>query len=292
MCRHVGIALMAAVCLASATHAAAPAPAARPQAELDVVVETSLPATPERRKAYLETMLAYARSCLAGLVPATPHDASQTPPPGSTRYRLFIDHDGRVDVDAMSSPAEMVGGAAEGARQFINRQHGVFHIRLGRWDGAAYPTVDRWSSRFRTQHYLPMPADASLEERAQYHRAALNLATPESVKGAILRRLLPIDLARTSGDPGLAQQVTLAVKNRSLWPLKHLDVTVVWCVSAKDRRYRYLAEASFDGRLAPGNQTELRTVGRRDPSIFGWEYTLPVQIDARPVFIPEAVEPK
>jgi len=268
------------------------APAAAPQAELDIVVETGLLTPAEHREAYLKTMLEYARGCLAGLVPAEPHHAGSPRPPGAARYRLFIEHRGKVEVDALASRAELLGETKEEARKWITRQKGEIRFRLGRWDGTAYPTVDQWTSAFQTEHFLPMPADASLQERGQYRRVARNLATPEGVKSGILHHLLPIALAETSGDPGSPQRFTLAVTNRSRWPLKHLDVTVSWSAEGKDRRYRYLGEASYEGLLKPGGRAELKGVAERDPSLFAWEYSLPPQIEARPVFVPIGVAPR
>jgi hypothetical protein len=279
-------AAVAILCAAGAARAEAPAPAS-PKAELDVVVETGLLTPAEHRQSYLETMLEYARECLGGLVPKEPHPAGSSPPPGAARYRLFIEHRGKVEVDAMAAPAELVGQKGDDARQWITRQKGQIRFRLGRWDGTAYPTVDQWSSTFQTEHFLPMPADASIDERVQYQRVARNLATPEGVKSGILNHLLPIKLAETSGSPGSPQDVTLSVTNRSRWALRALDVTITWCVPGKDRRYRYLGEVSYTGRLEPGAQTELKGVAERHPSIFAWEYSLPPQIEARPVFVPE-----
>jgi hypothetical protein len=232
-------------------------------------------------------MLEYARQCLGGLVPAESHPAGKPPPPGAARYRLFVEHRGKVEVDAMAAPADLVGEAAgEEARQWITRQKGHFRFRLGRWDGTAYPTVDQWTSTFATEHFLPMPEDASVEERVQYRRVARNLATPDGVRSGILDHLLPIELAEATGNPGSKQDFTLSVTNRSRWALKHLDVSVTWCAEENDARHRYQGRATFDGTLKPGARMELKGTAEPDPSIFAWEYTLPTQIDARPLFVP------
>ena len=276
-------AAMAVACVAGAARGEAPSPTA----EVDVVVDTGLLTPAEHRQSYLETMLTYARQCLGGLVPKEPHPVDTSPAPGASRHRLFIEHRGKVEVDAMAAPADLVGEAAgEDARQWITRQKGVFRFRLGRWDGTGYPTVDQWTSTFATEHFLPMPADASIDERAQYQRVARNLATPEGVKSGILDHLLPIELAGTTGNPGATQTFTLAVTNRSRWAIKHLDVSVTWCAGENDARHRYQGKATFDGALKPGARTELKGTAEPDPSIFAWEYTLPTQIDARPVFVP------
>jgi len=264
---------------------ASAAPAA-PAAEVDVVVDTGLLTPPDHRQSYLESMRAYARECLGGLVPPEPHPAGTPPRAGAARYRLFVEHRGKVEVDAVAAPAELVGENQGEARQWITRQKGTIRFRLGRWDGSGYPTVDQWSSTFQTEHFLPMPADASVEERAQYQRAARNLATPEGVKSGILDRLLPVKLAKTAGKPGSPQAMTLAVTNRSRWTLTHLDIAVTWCAVGEKDRHRYQGEVTFDGRLEPGAQVELKGVAEPAPSIFGWEYTLPTQIEARPVFEP------
>jgi hypothetical protein len=278
--------IVAAILCAARSSSGEAAPAATPQAELDVVVETGLLTPAEHRDAYLETMLEYARQCLGGLVPKEPHPAGSSPAAGAARYRLFIEHRGKVEVDAMAAPAELVGQTGEDARQWITRQKGEMRFRLGRWDGTAYPTVDQWSSTFQTEHFLPMPADASLDERAQYQRVARNLATPEGVKSGILNHLLPIQLAGTSGKPGSPQDFTLSVANRSRWALRTLNVTITWSAPGKDRRYRYTGEVSYKGRLEPGARMELKGVAEHDPSMFAWEYSLPPQIEARPVFAP------
>jgi hypothetical protein len=283
----MALALAAAGLASRAAGGAVPSTAA-PRAEVDVVVETGLLTTPEHRKEYLATMLEYARGCLAGLVPPKGHDPATEPPPGAARYRLFIEHRGKVEVGA-AGPAELRGDlAGEAALQWITRQEGVFRFRLARWDGAAYPTVDQWSSTYRTEHFLPMPADASPDDQAQYRRIALELATPEAVKGGILRRLVPVTLADSSGTPGSAQKFTLRVRNASRWPIARVGVTAVWCVKDEEggKQYRYLAEASHDGRIEPGGQVDLKGMAERDPSPFAWEYAQPTQIDVRPVFAP------
>jgi len=265
--------------------AAAPA-AAEPAPELDVVVETNLRETAEHRKAYLETMLELARGALGGLVCPRMRDPATPPTDGAARYRLFIRYQGTVEVQQNASPAKTVGHAPAGVWKLVARQKGKFIFRLAKWTGARYPTLDHWSSESATSHVLPVPANVTTDDMVYIRNEALLTAMPEAVSRGILDRILPIQLAETSGDPGKPKAYTVTVENRSGWALRKLAVDVVWCEQAGKNRYRYYAEPRYEGLLAPGKKIELKGTAALAPSPLAWDYSLPTQIRATPTFVP------
>jgi hypothetical protein len=270
--------------------AASPVPAAGHVAELDVVVETNLRVTAEHRKAYLETMLELARRCVGGLVPPRMRDPATTPPDGAAPYRLFIRHQGNVDVEQTASPAKTVGPVPGGIMKLTARQKGRFIFRLARWNGAGYPTLDTWSSQFTTAHVVPVPADATADDVAYLRSETLLAAMPDAVARGILDRILPIRLAATSGEPGKPRAYTVTVENRSRWTLRKLRVEVAWIEQAGTNRYRYCAQPEYEGALTPGKTVELKGTAPRAPSPLAWDYRLPTQIMATPTFAPGAVD--
>ncbi|KPJ71117.1 MAG: hypothetical protein AMS14_09530 [Planctomycetes bacterium DG_20] len=269
----------------AAPAAAAPA-AAAPVAELDVVVDTNLRVTPEYRQAYLETMLELARGCLGGLVLPQKRDPAAPASDGAARYRLFIRHQGTVEVEQTASPAQTVGPGPGSILKLTARQKGKFIFRLAQWSGSAYPALDTWSSEFEAAHVLPVPRDATAEDMVFLRNEALLTAMPDAVSRGILDRILPIRLTGTSGEPGKPKAYTVTVENRSRWALRKLAVEVIWCEQAGMKRYRYCAEPRYDGWLAPGKKAELKGTAPLAPSLLAWDYTLPVQITARPTFVP------
>ncbi len=268
------------------TGALAAPPAGAPMAELDVAIETNLRETAEHRKAYLKTMLELARGALGGLVSPRMRDAATPPGDGAARYRLFIRHQGTVEVEQNASPAKTVGPAPAGVRKLLARQKGKFIFRLAKWTGARYPTLDQWSSEFATSHVLPIPANVTTEDMAYLRNEALLTAMPDAVSRGILDRILPIQLARTSGDPGKPKACTVTVENRSRWGLWKLAVEVIWCEQAGENRRRYRAEPQYEGLLAPARKIELKGTAAPSPSPLAWDYHLPAQITATPTFVP------
>jgi len=290
----VGAVLLSLLASLSVRSVAAPA-AGGPAAELDVVVDTNLRVTAEHRKAYLERMLELARGSLGGLVPTQMHDPATPPPDGAARYRLFIRHQGTVQVEQTASPAQTVGPAPGSIMKLTARQKGKFIFRLAKWTGSAYPTLDTWSSEFGTAHVVPVSADATADDMTFLRNEALLAAMPDAVSRGILDRMLPIRLAETSGDPGKTKAYTITVENRSRWPLRKLKIEMVWCEQAGGNRYRYCAEPQYDGLLAPGKKVELKGTARLAPSPLAWDYTLPIQTMATPTFapaVPGEAEPK
>ena len=287
--RHLVAALAALALLTGAPAVMAQNAPAGP--ELDVVVETNLRETPKHRAAYLAAMLANARKCLGGLVAETAPDPATPPPDGAAPYRLFIQHHGKVEVDQTSSAAKGAAGAADGVGRLLARQRGTFLFRLAKWSGSAYPTEDQWTSEFATSHFLAIPPGASADNMVEYRNEALMLAMPHAMMSALLDHVLPIRVTETAGESGSAKTYRILVENRSRWSLRKLAVRVIWCEKAGQNRYRYRAEARYDGLLAPGKKVELAGTAALAPSEFVWEYELPTQIEAVPTFVPGSVPP-
>jgi len=256
-----------------------------PVAEVDVVAKTNLRITPEHTEMYVSTLGRYARMCLGGLTPRSVKAAAQ-PQDGAAHYRLTVLHTGSVVPASKPKIGRAVERSDPSGRYLLTQQKGKFQFELTRWSGAAYESVDKWTSEFSTIHHTPIPTEVPPSGIPKWQRTAIMRAYPEAVRDGILDHLLPIRVVRTFGPPGGTQNVVLTVTNQSLWPLKGAAIVVSWTDRRARQPHRYRADVRYAGLLMPGETVTLKGAGQVSHVTYYYEFALPLQITAMPTFDP------
>jgi len=272
---------------------AAPGLGADDKPELDIVAKTSLRVAPPHTEAYVAAMRAGAEMCLGGLVdPGAPAGA---PADGAARYRLLIEYAGTVKVAnavsnepaTASGASALVGRAVDVEGSFLlSKQTGNFRFQLAKWSGTKYVPVENWAAPYADTYYHPVDKSVSNKEMGPYRSAALMKTLPDGLADALVGRLLPIRIVKSSGSPGTGQAVTVSVQNRSPWPLKKLDARLEWSDERSKGRYRYEVEVAHSGLLMPGKQVILTGKGKPVEAVWRWQIQQPARLQAAPVFDP------
>lgn len=262
-------------------------PAAGDKPELDIVVKTAMRVAPKHTEAYAAALRTNAERCLQGLVdPAA--SVTADPPEGAAYFRLYIEHTGTVKV-ANATSKERLATESDLAGLFLGAQEtGAYRFRLAKWTGARYVVVDQWLQNIVEEHFLPVGESVSNKEIGTYRTSALMQVMPYYVGEALLSRLVPIRFVKAAGAPGAAQTVTVAIQNRSPWPVASVRARIEWPDLKVKGKYRYEAEVSHDEPLAPGQQATVTAKGALTAARYRWQMQAPMRVEALPVFDPSS----
>lgn len=252
--------------------------------ELDVVVKTAMRVAPKHTEAYAAALRTNVERCLQGLV--DPAASTTDVPDGAAYFRLYVEHTGTVKV-ANATSKERLASDSDWAGVFLGAQEsGAYRFRLARWTGSRYVPVDQWTQPIAEEHFLPVGESVSTKEIGTYRTSALMQVMPYYVGEALLSRLVPIRFVKATGVPGVAQTVTVAIQNRSPWPVMSVRARIEWPDQKVKGKFRYEAEVSHNETLMPGQQATVTGKGALMDARFRWQMQAPIRIEALPVFDP------
>ena len=262
-----------------------PAGASKPEAEIDLVVQTGVRFSPDHTRMVQDRLVALAGECLKGLV--TDKSAEGAPlEDGATPYRLVIQHTAAIKVNKGTRRETFLQDRDFYSTFVTAQESGRYQFLLTKWTGSTYAKAGQWQVPYSEMHWFGLPKNATSRQSSELGQKMILQAQPASVKSALLSRLLPIGLAGSVGQVGQMQDCRVAVANRSPWTMKELEVVLRWPDARAPRRARYQAKFVLTQPLPPGKQRLVTCSGEPLDLDYAHEYTKQMEIYPRATWAP------